>query len=154
VIDGQVTSYFEWLGAGVYRADPRSGAMHGRQFLVREIHYGADGANVYFRLDFDTRSELARGIELRLRLLDQSGKEAGTVVVHVEDGATRASEPGVQAALRDLLEIAVPLTAIGAEPGTPLLFQISLWQGGLPLGTLPQEGSLQLSTAEPGDWVG
>jgi len=30
VIDGQVTSYFEWMGAGLYRVDERSGSMHGR----------------------------------------------------------------------------------------------------------------------------
>src|SRR5439155_10080466 len=29
-IDGRVTSYFEWLGAGVYRLDGRSGSMHGK----------------------------------------------------------------------------------------------------------------------------
>src|SRR5207253_6388667 len=28
VVDGEVTSYFEWLGAGVYRVDERSGSMH------------------------------------------------------------------------------------------------------------------------------
>jgi len=27
VIDGEVTSYFEWLGAGLYRVDERSGSM-------------------------------------------------------------------------------------------------------------------------------
>ena len=57
VIDGQVTSYFEWLGAGLYRADARQGAMHGRQFLVREVHYGTDGASAFLRLDFDSRPE-------------------------------------------------------------------------------------------------
>ena len=35
-IDGEVTSYFEWLGAGLYRVDNRSGAMHGQRFVIRE----------------------------------------------------------------------------------------------------------------------
>ena len=42
-IDGEVTSYFEWLGAGFYRVDERSGSMHGKKFLVREVQYGATG---------------------------------------------------------------------------------------------------------------
>ena len=36
MIDGEVTSYFEWMGAGMYRVDERSGSMHGKKFLVKE----------------------------------------------------------------------------------------------------------------------
>ena len=52
-IDGVVTSYFEWLGAGVYRVDARSGAMHGKRFLIQELCYGSDGQNLYVRVDFE-----------------------------------------------------------------------------------------------------
>jgi alpha-amylase/alpha-mannosidase (GH57 family) len=155
VIDGEVTSYFEWLGAGVYRADPRSGAMHGRQFLVREIHYGTDGATVFLRLDFDTRPEqLDGGLELRLHFLHQSSTDAVSVSVYVNGSATHATLQEISVALRDVLEISVPLRSIGASSGMPLRFQLSLWQGGLPLGTLPHEGWLQLSTAERVAWEG
>jgi hypothetical protein len=50
-IDGELTSYFEWLGAGRYRPDPRSGAMHGGESLAREMFYGTDGKSLYVRLD-------------------------------------------------------------------------------------------------------
>ncbi len=155
VIDGEVTSYFEWMGAGLYRADPRSGAMHGRQLLVREVHYGGDGASAFFRLDFDTRpEEMGVGIELRLRFLTQGGAEPVTMAVQVDSGAAKTTFPDVKVALRQLLEIEVPLRAIRAEPGTTLQFQISLWQGGLPLGTLPHEGWLRMATARQADWAG
>jgi len=51
-IDGRVTSYFEWLGAGRYRPDPRSGAMHGSE-SAHEILYGTDGQNLFVRVDAD-----------------------------------------------------------------------------------------------------
>jgi hypothetical protein len=154
VIDGQVTSYFEWLGAGLYRADPRSGAMHGRQFLVREIYYGTDGVSVFLRLDFDTHPEaMAGGVEVRLLFSPQDGRESVSLVVHVADGATHSTFSEVQAALRDLLEIAVPLSLVKPAPGTPVRFQISLWQGGLPLGSLPHEGWLELSTTDTVEWA-
>ncbi|MBZ5595357.1 MAG: glycoside hydrolase [Acidobacteriia bacterium] len=153
VIDGQVTSYFEWLGAGLYRADSRSGAMHGRQFLVREVHYGTDGAAAFLRVDFDRRpEEMTGGLELRVRFLEASGLPE-PVVIHVERGVTHATPPEVKVALRELLEIEVPLRLIRAQAGAPLRFQISLWQGGLPVGTLPHDGTLQLSTAEPLEWT-
>ena len=50
-LDGEVTSYFEWMGAGRYRPDPRSGAMHGAAPPVWEMFYGCDGESVSVRLD-------------------------------------------------------------------------------------------------------
>jgi hypothetical protein len=155
VIDGEVTSYFEWLGAGLYRPDPRSGAMHGRQFPVREVYYGTDGTSVFLRLDFETLpNETTGGIELRLSFAPGDSAAPETVIVQVEDGAARTTPPDIKVALRQLLEIEVPLRTIQVQPGVVLRFQISSWQGGLPLGTLPHEGWLQLATAEPVDWSG
>jgi alpha-amylase/alpha-mannosidase (GH57 family) len=59
IIDGAVTSYFEWLGAGRYRPDPRSGAMHGGESPVREILYGSDGQNLYVRVDAEPDATFA-----------------------------------------------------------------------------------------------
>jgi alpha-amylase/alpha-mannosidase (GH57 family) len=50
-LDGEVSSYFEWMGAGRYRPDPRSGAMHGAAPPVWEMFYGCDGLSVSLRLD-------------------------------------------------------------------------------------------------------
>ena len=50
-IDGNVTSYFEWMGAGRYRPDPRSGAMHGSSAPLQEMFYGCDDTHLYIRLD-------------------------------------------------------------------------------------------------------
>ena len=33
-VDGRETSYFEWLGAGLYSAERRGGAMHGRAYFL------------------------------------------------------------------------------------------------------------------------
>jgi alpha-amylase/alpha-mannosidase (GH57 family) len=54
-IDGEVTSYFEWLGAGRYRPDLRSGAMHGGDPGVRDMYYGCDDQNLYVRIDGDVK---------------------------------------------------------------------------------------------------
>lgn len=82
-LDGEVTSYFEWLGAGRYHPDPRSGAMHGGAPPIRELYYGTDGDYLYVRLDAGLQAtfkvefengpaatEAARGkiVELRAKL--------------------------------------------------------------------------------------
>jgi alpha-amylase/alpha-mannosidase (GH57 family) len=50
-VDGEVTSHFEWIGAGRYRPDFRSGSMHSGEPPVREIYYGSDGRNLFVRVD-------------------------------------------------------------------------------------------------------
>jgi hypothetical protein len=97
---------------------------------------------------------MAGGVELRMLFSPRDGIEPATVVVHVADGATRATPSEIQSALRDLLEIAIPLSAVNAAPRAPVRFQISLWQGGLPLGSLPHDGWLELSTADTAEWAG
>src|SRR5579863_5414238 len=54
-ITGDMVRYFEWMGAAVYTADHRAGAMHGKQFLVDSVHAGIDEINVYGRLDFSDK---------------------------------------------------------------------------------------------------
>jgi len=39
-VDGRDTSYFEWLGAGVFSPEHRGGTMHGRTYYLRELRYG------------------------------------------------------------------------------------------------------------------
>lgn len=50
-LDGEVTNSFEWMGAGRYRPDMRSGAMHVGGPPVRELFYGSDGSHLFVRLD-------------------------------------------------------------------------------------------------------
>jgi len=57
-VDGKITSPYEWLGAGRYRPDPRSGAMHG-EALVREFFYGSDRDRVFVQVDGDAALRFA-----------------------------------------------------------------------------------------------
>lgn len=50
-LDGEVTSAFEWMGAGRYRPDLRSGAMDAGGPVVREIFYGCDEKRLWVRVD-------------------------------------------------------------------------------------------------------
>ena len=102
-LDGEVTSYFEWLGAGRYRPDPRSGAMHGGSGGAQEMFYGWDDANLYIRLDgadgdsftveFETgavAAEVARG-----RIIEMKAPKSGKLfrVVVKKDRLTVATLP-------------------------------------------------------------
>ena len=49
-MDGEITTAFEWMGAGRFRPDPRSGAMHGGAPPAREMLYGFRDGRVFVLL--------------------------------------------------------------------------------------------------------
>ena len=51
-VTGDKVRYFEWMGAAIYTADHRAGAMHGKQFLLDAVYAGIDSMCLYGRLDF------------------------------------------------------------------------------------------------------
>jgi alpha-amylase/alpha-mannosidase (GH57 family) len=149
VIDGEVTSYFEWIGAGSYRVDERSGSMHGKKFLISEVLFGSDGANLFLRLDFHPghEQELA-GLEARITVQPVAGGEQRSVSMRLVPGGAEAAAP-VECAYARILEAKIPLDSVAVPVNGGLRFQFSLWQDGLPLDAIPQQGWLELSTTHP-----
>jgi alpha-amylase/alpha-mannosidase (GH57 family) len=145
-VDGQISSYFEWMGSGSYSIDQRQGAMHGQKFLIEELHYGSDGAWLFLRIDFVKGSEdMLRGAELRL----QFNQTDVTVPLAVSHG----NEAGhVMAAHDHVFEMRISNRSIGAAK--PVKFQVSVWKGGLPLDALPQQGVIELQSHELNEWLG
>jgi alpha-amylase/alpha-mannosidase (GH57 family) len=163
-IDGVVSSYFEWLGAGVYRVDKRAGAIHGKRFLIHELSYGSDGQNLYVSIDFDPSAATSlSGTDAHFTI--QPGQEPDRVSflsLRFENGRLTATETrlasqrwedgAVQFAYHKVLETKLSLAALAVPPGGRLRLQLSLWKDGLPVDAIPQEGWLEISTAEPTDW--
>ncbi|MBV9505583.1 MAG: glycoside hydrolase [Acidobacteriia bacterium] len=162
IIDGQVTSYFEWMGAGLYQVDGRSGSMHGKKFLIKEVQFGSDGVNFYLRVDFHPgyESQLG-GMEARLTAESADGNKTSRASLLFADGGAGVKEqqlavpqtaPAIQpieCAFSRVLELRVSLAALGIPEGKGLRFQLSFWQGGLPMDAVPQQGWIVMSTTDP-----
>jgi alpha-amylase/alpha-mannosidase (GH57 family) len=166
MIDGEVTSYFEWIGAGAYRVDQRSGSMHGKKFVVREVQFGSDGVNFYLRADFHPgyEQELA-GMEARLRFQTLDGARTSKVTIVFSHGSAsvssaelaggdrpgglRSGEETVACAFARILEVRASLDALGVAKNAGLRFLFSLWQGGIPMDAVPQQGWLEMRTTDP-----
>jgi len=120
-LDGEVTSYFEWLGAGEYAVDQRQGAMHGGRSGLQMLRYGASESHLFLRFDFDPVPEWST-LEIRVKTADDEIR----------------LRPGAYAAAR-VAEAAVPL---GKDRS--IQFQISLWLDGIPVESLPVDGWLRV----------
>jgi hypothetical protein len=116
------------------------------------MRYGSDGQSVYLRLDFVEGVELdLSDTELRIGIQPcHGGAEASTLVTPL--GAA-VNGQAVEVSCGRICEIRVPLSAANVPNGHDLRFQLSLWQGGLPMEALPPQGWIEFSTAEPADWM-
>jgi alpha-amylase/alpha-mannosidase (GH57 family) len=157
VIDGAVTSYFEWMGAGLYRIDSRSGAMHSRRSLIQDLRYGTDGRHIYLRVDFSEPVADGREVEFRLSLRNGAGSRFR--VVHrwhngrLELQETNLENTAVKAAVGAIYEASLLMSALEVRQGDPVWLNLSIFRDGLPAAALPINGELEVDTREPSAWV-
>ncbi len=157
-VDGLDSSYFEWLGAGVYSPLQRGGAMHGRVFYLKELRYGFEEERLVVRVECfpDSLAELEAP---EFRIIVGAAEEL-TVVVNLDRG--RMKEFAVEmnrvcllkpdtiaaAAFQRTLEVAVRKDALQLKGLTKLTLGVALWHGGLPIDVMPAEGSVEVLLGE------
>jgi len=135
-VSGDKIRYFEWMGAAIFTADQRAGAMHGKQFLLDSVYAGIDSTFVYGRLDFagpvpDMDFELVVNLESwanaearprRTLRLDAKVRERQLKEWRVEghEGSSSASSPkceeSAKVALLRSFEFRLPLSSLLAKP--------------------------------------
>ena len=137
-IDGQVTSYYEWFGAGVYEPVRAMTTMYQGEQLVKRIHFGFDMAAFCLRIDFRPAAKIPAGSSLSLDFLcphrlsvvlrkfsepDSSCEIMDPSQQHPKQGG--ATE-GVRFAFKRVLELTVPLAALNWHPGYTGAFSVSI----------------------------
>ena len=157
-VDGRESSYFEWLGAGLYSTDSRSGAMHGRSAVLRDVFYGFGPEHLYVRVD-PIAEAIAKMPQFQLRVSIWDSREM-SITVHVENGKMARCvveqagvcllhpESVVAAAFGKILEIGVARELFECKGRRALLLNVALWEGGLPVDILPGEGMLEVALGE------
>jgi hypothetical protein len=154
-IDGKISSYFEWMGAGLYSPVTRASTMHGQPPLLRELHYGRDAENFFLRIDFfDEAPKLLDKDYFRLSIrkddrslgllvsLSRSPEGKVSCAVRPERELSETALLQSQAALERIFELQLKLAALGVPSDQPFEFQVSLWRENLPLESLPLDGWL------------
>src|SRR5271154_3936962 len=135
-VTGDMVRYFEWMGAAIFTADQRAGAMHGKQFLLDSVYAGIDSAFVYGRLDFagevpDMEFDLVVNLEswasgetrprrnLRLDAKVENRKLTEWTVAGREESSSASPAKGDESAKAALLrnfEFRLPLSWLLAKP--------------------------------------
>jgi alpha-amylase/alpha-mannosidase (GH57 family) len=142
ILDGEVTSYFEWLGAGCVDAVPVAGAMHQVAELgvgLTLVEFGFDLKSLYIRADGagPMRQILSAGLDLSVSFLTPSGLRI-LVRVEGEDCTARLLKPGpdgaptpteclgLQVGVGTIAELRIPFASIGLQANDPVGILVAL----------------------------
>jgi alpha-amylase/alpha-mannosidase (GH57 family) len=144
-IDGEETSYFEWLGAGSLEIRKLPGAMHQgdrRESVLTLVQFGFDRDRLYVRLDAGRRLAdlLSEGYEFSLKFLHPEGvrfsvrQAMGKLSGLFWDRRTTKAPQWVErgsggaiVAAGTVLEVAVPLVDLGLKPGDVVAFFVAVY---------------------------
>ncbi|MGO9272067.1 MAG: glycoside hydrolase [Terriglobia bacterium] len=170
-IDGRVTDYFEWMGAGFYSPDSRSGrsgTMHGAAQVFEALYYGSNndsgGPALSLRFDlsenfraerpdFEVRVNLDGEIRLRFQARVVGGKLSHTSLWKGDEPvAVVPGHEAVKVAYDRVFEMQLDYKLLQLDPHAKASLQVSLWVDALPVQVVPEEGWITLEATD--DLVG
>jgi len=172
VLDGQASSYFEWLAAGIVETHAPSGTMTGgerRAPLLEHLLFGFDLQNLYLRLDLgpSAKQRLEDGIRCSVnfttpgdrRLILFATDRGSSAVLHqlATGGAWLPIDTATpQMAAGTILEASVSFADLDLRPNNPFGFFISIQNDAVELerhpAHRPVEGVVPEASFEQINW--
>ncbi len=153
VIDGRLTSFYEWEGAGRVAVDGPAGAMAETRHAIGAVRYGFDAHTLYLRID--PGEALGRDADIAVEI----GADAGRVVLvgrRVGEHDLGAM-PDARAAFGTVLELAMPLASLHLRPGDELHLRLRVLEDGVETALLPAGGPARLrvmgAKESASDWI-
>ncbi|MHB8232030.1 MAG: hypothetical protein ACYDDB_03915 [bacterium] len=126
-INGFMDNYFEWLGSAVYFPSVLAGkAMAHTDRFVRKLHYGFNETTLFMRFDFLKKGSLDLSDKiLKIKFINPADIEINLefnvdkslnllVYATIINGINTGNE--LNAVFKDILEIAVPFSALNLNP--------------------------------------
>jgi alpha-amylase/alpha-mannosidase (GH57 family) len=161
-IDGHLSYYWEWRGAGSLTLGDQGGAMHSGTSSLAEIAYGFDLERLYIRIDPREKSFDAWEPDLGLRITISS-KAIITIELipsrftdHLDEKfrllknemALDPHETGVKCAVDELAEVAMPFALMDSNPKDKLTFFVETIKNKLVRNRWPREGYIVLQVPD------
>ncbi len=116
-IDGEVSDYFEWIGAAVIELERIGGAMHKASHVLSHLYFGFNKENIFFRADLTTDVEPDEVAKITVKLvlhspvsLSVTMEEVGSCAKGSLEIEGKGSPQTVRAKFEDILEMELPLT--------------------------------------------
>ncbi|MEW5995274.1 MAG: hypothetical protein AB1744_12905, partial [Candidatus Zixiibacteriota bacterium] len=146
-IDGRLTHFYEWAGAGVCECSVAGRAMHHTQRNMAQICFAYDRDRLYIRVDFARRSQVDMLKEPCVRLTFHTPQQKA-VDLPLVSGRRRVESPEYEYAYEEILEVAVSRDSLWPEGHGQVAFSVTLMDGDRPLQTGPEGDPISLRVFE------
>ncbi len=148
-IDGRVSHFYEWSGAGMYNCEIAGGAMHRGDRLISSIHFGFDHQWIYIRLDFTRAAsvDFPKGTGFRFDLFVP---DKIPVTIQPADGTLNIQgKPDTRAELDSVLEVAFRRSDLWDDGFGELGFTVSVVADRQQLESWPDNEWIRLTVPKP-----
>lgn len=146
-INGRVTHFYEWSGAGVYDCIEAGQAMHRVDRLVSRLFYGYDHDSLYIRLDFVNKKVLKSIEEPRFVILfDQPYRVE--IVIDVANPGAGKNENDLTYALDEIFEVAIRRSTAAPDGSGTIVFTVAVADGDRRLEIVPAGRSIRFDLPE------
>jgi alpha-amylase/alpha-mannosidase (GH57 family) len=155
VLDGRVTSFYEWVGAVCLDTRKFGATMGQTERVIEKIYYGFDLHSFYLRIDLSGESVFTKSPPLTL-LVEVFGEETTAFAWPLERGREpvaprvmrRTADTAVlvskaRCATNGIAEISIPFDEAGVVQGSECSFAVSISEGDLSRDRVPREGVLR-----------
>jgi alpha-amylase/alpha-mannosidase (GH57 family) len=158
-IDGLITSYYEWMGAGVYEAGRNLVAMYRSERCIESIHFGSDLANFCLRVDFQKGVALPAKVSLRVNFVDPTHRalivprltpklKSAELWLTETDASYRKLSDVTSIKFDRILEVGIPLSELGWQTRQSAAFFVQLLDQDVELERHPDIGTLNLTVPD------
>lgn len=148
IIDGSLTHFYEWAGAGSYDCLQIGGSQHRVERYFSKIFFAYDHQRLYICLEFINRNNLDAVKNLSFQLGFFTPQPL-TIELSVGKDRTAGRERGkFEYCLGDMLEVAVERTYLWSEGFGPLGFTVAVLQDGEAVESQPDHEPIKLDVCE------
>ncbi len=123
-VDGYLTHYYEWSGAGHYDCANVGGAMHRVEKVIKGIYFAFDFDCFYIRLDFDEKFDLVAKNDYRVIFDFKSGPKE----ILLERGDFK-EESGFGCAINRILEARFQRETLVETGNGQIEFHVAVYSG-------------------------
>ncbi|NIM04020.1 hypothetical protein GTN66_07765 [bacterium] len=165
ILDGKVTNYFEWQGAGQYEVSEMIGPMHRRGNIIKSFYYGFDLNNFYLRIDTNIQPSYENLKDLTIKInffkeapqqasvkMQQEGKFDFSLfdIVQVEHRENYQKFKDLTSiSCQKIIELSIPFADLRAKVGQAIEIVVVLERNNVELERWPSHGTI--SFVVPGE---
>jgi len=160
ILDGKVTNYFEWQGAGQYDVSETRGPLHRRANIIKSFYYGFDLNNLHLRIDttMQLSYESLRDLTIKINFFKEFHQQARIQMVDnqklglslfdlVQEGPTdnyQKFKDLTSISYQKVIELSIPFADLKAKAGQTIEIVIVLERNNIELERWPFHGTVSL----------